>query len=234
VVETVTIESRFRGPPDSANGGYACGLLARRMDGAVEVTLRKPPPLDEPLEVEVENGGGSLLDGNELVAAARTAEVGVEVPEPVSVSDAEAAAERFTHYHDHPFPTCFVCGPGRAAGDGLRIFPGAVGGREIVAAAWTPDGSFANQDGSVLEEIVWGALDCPTSFGGGLQGEFSTSVLGRLTGRLVGSLEVGRPHVVIGWPIGADGRKWEGGSALFTDRGELKAYARGLWIELKK
>jgi hypothetical protein len=234
MVETVTIETRFRGPPDSANGGYACGLLARRMDGAVEVTLRRPPPLEKPLEVEVENGGGSLLDGNELVAAARAAEVDVDVPESVSVDDAEAAAERCALLHDHPFPTCFVCGPDRAPGDGLRIFPGPVDGRLIVAAAWTPVDSLAHPDGRVVEEVVWGALDCPTSFGGALQGEFSTSVLGRLTGRIVGPLEAGRPHVVVAWPIGADGRKWEGGSALFSDSGELKAYARGLWIELRE
>jgi hypothetical protein len=60
------------------------------------------------------------------------------------------------------------------------------------------------------------------------------SVLGRLTARLLGPLEAERPHVVIGWPLGADGRKWEGGSALYAEGGELKGYARGLWIELRK
>jgi hypothetical protein len=38
---------------------------------------------------------------------------------------------------------------------------------------------------------------------------------------------------VIGWPIGEDGRKREGGSAIFTIDGELLASAAGLWIELK-
>jgi hypothetical protein len=170
MVETVVIERRFCGPPDSANGGYACGLLARRMTGPVEVTLRRPPPLEKPLEVEVEDAGGSLLDGNELVAAARAAELEVEVPEPVSQTEAETAAQRCELLlHDHPFPTCFVCGPDRSERDGLRIFPGPVDGREIVAAAWTPDRSLADPDGSVREEIMWAALDCPTSFGGGLR-----------------------------------------------------------------
>ena len=39
--------------------------------------------------------------------------------------------------------------------------------------------------------------------------------------------------MVIGWPIGRDGRKSEGGSAVFTADGELLARARGLWIELR-
>ena len=29
--------------------------------------------------------------------------------------------------HEHPLPTCFVCGPARAKGDGLRIFAGPLG-----------------------------------------------------------------------------------------------------------
>ena len=40
------IERRFNGPPDSGNGGIACGLLASTVDFPVpEVTLRLPPPL---------------------------------------------------------------------------------------------------------------------------------------------------------------------------------------------
>jgi hypothetical protein len=41
----VTIERRFRGPSESGQGGYSCGLLARAIDApAAEVTLRAPPP----------------------------------------------------------------------------------------------------------------------------------------------------------------------------------------------
>ena len=39
----VRIDRRFRGPADSANGGYAAGLLASFLDGPAEVTLRLPP-----------------------------------------------------------------------------------------------------------------------------------------------------------------------------------------------
>ena len=39
---TMTIPHRFRGPPNSGNGGYVCGMLARNIAGAAEVTLRAP------------------------------------------------------------------------------------------------------------------------------------------------------------------------------------------------
>jgi hypothetical protein len=57
-------------------------------------------------------------------------------------------------------------------------------------------------------------------------------MLGRLTGEIMSPIEPGAPIIVIAWPIGSEGRKWEGGTALFTDAGELKALSRGLWIEL--
>ena len=31
---TVVIEHRYRGPPDSANGGYAAGVLGSKLDAA--------------------------------------------------------------------------------------------------------------------------------------------------------------------------------------------------------
>jgi hypothetical protein len=39
-MQTMTIARRFRGPPNSGNGGYVCGMLARHIAGAAEVTLR--------------------------------------------------------------------------------------------------------------------------------------------------------------------------------------------------
>jgi hypothetical protein len=57
-METMTIPRRFRGPPNSGNGGYVCGMLARHIAGAAEVTLRAPPPLETELSV-VEAGATS-------------------------------------------------------------------------------------------------------------------------------------------------------------------------------
>ena len=39
-VAELRLEERFCGPPASANGGYACGIIAELLGGDVEVTLR--------------------------------------------------------------------------------------------------------------------------------------------------------------------------------------------------
>ena len=232
--ETVVIERRFRGPPDSANGGYASGVLARRLEGAVEVTLRVPLPLDAELQVVSEGPDLQLRQGDTVLAQARRSELDLKVPEPVSLEEAEAAADRSQALQEHPYPGCFGCGPEREGDDGLRLFPGPIDERAIAACAWTPSKALADEHGRVRPEIVWVALDCPTWWGGNLHGEQRLSVLGRLTGEIMSPLEVGDPLIVVAWPIGAEGRKWEGGSALFTEAGELKALSRGLWIELRE
>ena len=48
-VAGLRLEERFCGPPATANGGYACGIIAELLGGDVEVTLRRPPPLGRPL-----------------------------------------------------------------------------------------------------------------------------------------------------------------------------------------
>ena len=65
----LVVAPRFCGPPDSANGGYASGLIAACLDGQAEITLRRPPPLARPMAVE-RDGEGSVrvLDGDVLIA----------------------------------------------------------------------------------------------------------------------------------------------------------------------
>jgi len=153
--ENILIPARYQGPDGSANGGYACGLVAARLDTAVaEVTLRLPPPLETALRVERDAAGVRVLAGDVLVADAVPSEVELEPP-PVSSAEAEAAAERTTVFAEHEFPRCFVCGPLRDEGDGLRIFPGPV--RDgVVAAPWRAR--------DVSPELVWAAIDCIGAF----------------------------------------------------------------------
>jgi hypothetical protein len=232
---SIIIGKRFCGPPESANGGYVCGVLAAFVDGAAEVTLRLPPPLDRPLDVERFSGGDvALRDGDGVIAEAAPTTFDIEVPKPVSIERAQQAAQHSIALDDKsPFRTCFVCGSQRGEGDGLRIFPGRVDGRDIVAAPWTPDASLAGGDGAVRPEFVWAALDCPSGFGVGF-GPETIVVLGKLAAKIVAPVEVGLRYVVIGWPLGSDGRKLYGGSALFTEDGALCGYARATWVTLKK
>jgi hypothetical protein len=211
------IPPRFNGPPDSANGGYACGIVSEALGGGFEVTLLRPPPVG----VDLDLVGHELKQRDVVIAEARrlTAPI-LDAPEPVSVEHAREASKRYPGFEHHAYPTCFTCGPARD--DGLRIFPGPVEGREgVVASPWTPQ--------QVRPEIIWAALDCPS---GWAVDDFQREgvLLGRMGATLRSMPETGREAVVIGWPIDVDGRKRYAGSALFDEAGELLAAARSTWI----
>lgn len=230
----VFIDSRFHGPPHSANGGYACGAVAALADQPVTVSLRVPPPLDHTMSARTEDGGRVWVhDGDTLVAEATPAEpVDVEVPAVVGLEAARTASEHYVGFHEHPFPTCWTCGPDRPAADGLRIFTGAVDGAEadLVAAVWTPDADVDAGDGTVLGPHVWAALDCPSYFGA-VRDE--PALLARLTADLRAPVRVGEPYVVLGWTAGpAEGRKRHGGSAVLDAEGSVVAVARSMWVTL--
>ena len=212
------IDPRFNGPPGSGNGGYTCGLVAELVGEPAEVTLKHPPPLGRTLRFD----GSRLWDGDTLVAEARPADVDVTPPEPVGLEEAARASERYPGFERHAFPTCFVCGPDRREGDGLRIFAGPVPGRDLFAAPWV-----AAAD--VARPLVWAALDCPGAIAVGFPARGET-VLGRFGARVDAVPEPGSRCVVVAWPLGEDGRKLYAGTALFSEAGEPLAVARATWI----
>ena len=233
MAETIVIEPRFRGPPDSANGGYACAMAAQWIDGPAEVTLRAPPPLGTSLHVRRDGDGVELLDeADAVIVQARPATVEIDIPDAVSLDEARRASERYPWRDRHPYPTCFVCGPQREAGDGMQIFPGPVDSGVLYGAPWTPEPSLADAGGTVRDEFVWAALDCPGGIVVDLFGEVGLILLGRLAADLRSPVRAGEDYVVQAWPIEREGRKLHTGTALFTADGELCAVARAVWIEL--
>jgi hypothetical protein len=231
VSESLSIPRRFNGPLEGGNGGYCSGVVAGFLEGAAEVSLRRPVPLDTPLDVVREDDGSvRVLDGEALVVEARSApELEVEVPAPVSPHEARLAAGRYRGLSDGLFSRCFVCG--RAREDAFGVFAGAVEGRQLVASPWTPPSWTADAAGRVLPEFVWAVLDCPTYFALYMNGELPISVLARLTARIDAPVVAGEEHVVIAWPIETDGRKRHAGSAVLSPDGEALAVARALLIE---
>jgi hypothetical protein len=232
VKATVLIDERFRGPSESANGGYACAMAAQWLDGPAEVTLRAPPPLGRELRVEQEEGAVALFDAETLIARAVPTVVEVDVPAFVGMESARRAAARYPWRDRHPYPSCFVCGPLREAGDGLRIFPGPVDDGSLYAAPWTPEPSLADSRDRVRDEFVWGALDCPSGIVTDLFGDVGLILLGRLAADLRSPVESGRSYVLQAWPIEREGRKLKTASALFSEEGTLCAVGRAVWIEL--
>ena len=232
--ESVTIDRRFNGPPDSAQGGYACGLIAERIDSpAAAVSLRAPPPLETPLEVRRGADGAVVLyDGELRIADGAAAQLDLAVPEPVSPESAARASEDFPWRDRHPFPTCFGCGPQRSPQEAIAVLPGPVPGRDLVAAPWTPLDEFAGPDGAVTPLYTWAALDCPTSFGA-LSADAPTHVLAHLQARLLAPVRAGEPHTVIAWQVGREGRKAFGAAAIHAADGTLCAVSEGLWIQVR-
>jgi hypothetical protein len=230
VSQTLSVPGRFNGPLTSGHGGYCSGVIAGFVEGPAEVTLRSPVPLDTRLDVARQDDGSiRVLDGETLVAEAHSApELELEVPSSVGVEAARQASTRYRGRPDGLFGRCFVCGRGRE--DALGVFAGTVDGRQLVASPWTPAPWTAGDSGQVLPEFIWAVMDCPTYFA--IYRETRPlSFLGRMIARIDAPVAVGAEHVVIAWPISADGRKHQAGAAVLSADGEVLAAARALMIE---
>ena len=228
----VTIAPRFCRPAGAGNGGYVAGLVASFAAEPVEVRLRLPQPLGVPLGVHAREGGAlELRAGSALLASATPAALELEVPAAVPADAARAAEQHYLGHRSHPEPGCFVCGPARMPGDGLRLFPGGVihEGVPRVAATWRPDASLAGTRDRVRPEFISAALDCPGYFA--LMSEPRPALLGSLTCRIDGAVAVGEPCVVVGWRLGGEGRKHRAATALYGAAGRCVARARAVWIE---
>ena len=230
----ISIPRRFAGPPTMGHGGYVAGLFATRTKGAVQVTLRRPTPLDVDLDlVELEDGRLELRHGDDVVTESQPASFTIDPPKPPTAAAARASApgspaffnERGVH------PTCFGCGNVRDEGDALRIFAGPVevDGRAQVAAAWTPGPAFASPDGTVDTHWVAAALDCPGAFAF-IVDDKRAGLLGRILFEQYADVRADDEYVVTGWQIGEDGRKLFAGTALFDDGGALVAAAHATWF----
>ena len=227
----LVIARRFRGPPTSGNGGYTCGMLAAVASKPVEVRLVQPPPLDTPLEIvdEPETGGLRLVHGSDTIAIATPKTFELEVPRPPPYATALAAVGNYEGFQEHAYSDCFVCGPVRQRGDGMRVFAAPIPGMDVVAAAWMPDRSLVGADGKVLPEFMWAVLDCPGFFatGAAIRGP----LLGTYAARIDRRVHLDAPCVVIVWALKHDGRKHVVGTAIFDNFGELCGRALATWIE---
>ena len=236
--DSVLIERRYCGPPASANGGYAAGRLAAALGEGIEhpvqVRLHRPPPLDVPLTVEKQaTDTAQLIDRGELVATATRTDTDPAPFAPASLRQAELAGQPLDP-EQHPFPRCFVCGPLREHGDGLRIFPGPIPDADTCAAVWTPDQNLSSSGDEVRSEFVWAALDCASGVPLLLLDPNSRPcVLATITARVRARPAVAEPHILTSKVIGMEGRKRFTQAMLSTADGETCAIGSAIWIELK-
>ena len=231
-VEHFEIAQRFCGPPRSGNGGYTCGRIAKPLGNTVAVRLKAPPPLQVELRLESSHDEARLFCESTLIGEARRTQLDLRPPPGPSYERAAEAAQLFRWFKSHRFPGCFVCGPERQHNDGLRIFPGPMEGTSTIAAPWAPDPSLADEAGHVKAEFLWSALDCTGAFTLFPLPVGVSIVLGELAASIVGTVEVGDHCVVIGWPMGGEGRKHLAGTAIYAPQGRLVAAGRAIWLEV--
>ncbi len=215
----IIVPGRFNGPPGSANGGYSAGVFAATFSAGTvsEVTLRLPPPLDTPLSIV--DGQVRAPDGSVVAEIAPADGVDTVVP-PTGYADAVGASASYAGFTDHPFPTCYVCGPERT--DGLRLFPGRRCD-DTTAAPWIVPGD-------VSPAMIWAALDCPG--GWAVIGAGRPYVLGRIAVVLDRMPEPGDHCVVVGATAASEGRKARVHTTLYGPDGDVLARARATWIAI--
>ncbi|MGR6966484.1 hypothetical protein ACU610_18665 [Geodermatophilus sp. URMC 61] len=229
-MSTLTVPTRFCGPPGTANGGWLAGTLATLVDApTVSVRLRRPVPLERPLRVRTD-GAAELYDDAELLARAEPSSLDLEIPQPPSVAQAAAAVEALPPWADHPFPRCWGCGPERPVGDGLRTRVGPLPGRpELWAGVWRPTADLPAVSGAAAPETVWAALDCPSSMPLWTEPP-GPLLLGTITAQQQRPVPVGADSVLLAWVLEREGRRSTTASALVSPDGEVAARARAVWF----
>jgi len=236
---TISIADRFRGPPQSGNGGYVAGVAASLLDSdtAVEVTLRAPIPLDIPLTVHRGKEFTTIMRDETLIAEVREDALDLEIPDPPdweSASDAQPKSPSFLERINPIIPSgvgfhpiCFCCGAEHE--DGLSVYAAPVLDGEQVAAVWQTKTDWAEPDGFLPDSFLWTALDCPGQFAF-VAADIFTGMLGRITGEIKQRAKAGDEYLVTGWRVGIEGKKHIAGTAIFDRNDNLLAAAKSVWI----
>ncbi len=226
------------------HGGYVAGLVAAAIDGPAQITLRRPTPVDAPLELVAGEGGTwQLRDGDQLLVEAQPSTLDIDVPPVPTIEQARSAEAGSPSFWDERgvHPICLGCGTSREDDHGLGITVGPleVDGHEEVAGLWRPRPEHARPEHARLDQggadstvdrlWVLAALDCPGSMAFIARGE-RAGLLGRIVFEQYAPAQVGVDHVVIGWQIGHDETRMYAGTALATADGTVLAAARATWF----
>lgn len=244
--DTLTIPMGFNGPRLSGNGGYVAGRLAQKFterfggDGTVEITLRSVVPIETAMtltKVKDANGIDALMmrDGDTLICEARAGTVSHLTPPPAPTDWAEVMrrGEQGGSPADGDYGACLVCGKSRGLGDGLRVWGTSGPQPGYSLSCYLPHANHADSSGRIRPEFVWGTLDCPGAYAAQDDGDMRPALTGRMTAKVIEPPKVGERCAVVGWRIGAEGRKLYSGTALYTESGRLCALGTCTWIVLK-
>ena len=194
----------LNGPRATANGGYACGVVARHVDGPAHVSLRRPVPLGTPLELERHDDGHvTLHDGEILIAEGDPAlPLDLEPPYRPTVEEARAATARAPGRlaRTCSAPAGSACRPPRHDGLGVGssarwlAHPGAGGEAAAVLDAGA-GGARGRLGGTQLPELHAAAVGRHTT----------PSLLAAMHAELLEPMPAGEPVALVGWTLGLRG-----------------------------
>ena len=228
----VVLERRFNGPPATANGGYACGVVARHVDGPAMVSLRRPVPLGTPLELERHDDGHvTLHDGSELIAEADPdAAAGLRAALPaVRRGGPRRRRRRPGACPRRSAPATSAPGP---HGRPRRRFGPLPADPALTGAVLLAGPDVPQHDGVLADEIVWAALDCP-SYTPPLWGDGARASWPGCARSCSTPVPAGEPLTVVGWSLATEGRKHRSATAILASDGRMLARAEALWIRLR-
>lgn len=232
----IMVPRQFRGPPVTANGGYICGVLSNAVGGRGQAMLRSGVPLDvEVILSDAEDGGVVLhnAEGVLLGTAKPAADEAIPMPPaPPTVEQARKAQAGSVFAQRSLHRGCFSCCIEREDGEGLGVHVGQIEGAPEgqCAGLWTPHANFADADGTMPDEITWGALDCSGSMAWFIKTGAPVGLLGTMAGEVLKKPKAGETYVVVAWTREVEGRKYFAGVALFDAAGEVMARSGQIWI----
>lgn len=155
--------------------------------------------------------------------------------ESVTVDAAAAARGRFAGHDEHAAPECVSCGVGERS---MRVWAGALDdGTNRFATDWIPPSWAADEDGVVLKQFIWMALDCTSGFFVSGTSADRNAVTVQFTVETLAPIHAGETYVMVGfdgnWVGGWDGRKRGAGAAIFDASGLLVAQADSFWVAVE-
>lgn len=218
---SIRIPEGCNGPAGSANGGVAAGTMAQLVAGPATVRLQAPPPLGVDLAVRAAGAEVSATspDGTVVMTVRPTDPPDLDIP-VIDPSAVGAGAP----YPDHPAATCVVCGQHHRRG--LRLFPAPVPGHVGVVGTWWTPPDWAIEDGRLRDDLLWGVLDCPGALAVmHAEDQPVFAALGSITGELVAPVAAGEQVLVLGFALGAEGRRRPAGTAVLGPDGDLRAHS---------
>tara|TARA_B100001939_G_scaffold345686_1_gene362828 strand:- start:23100 stop:23822 length:723 start_codon:yes stop_codon:yes gene_type:complete len=240
MIQRITIDKRFQGPPFGANGGYCIGLalqaLGQEYPMAAEVSLYKPIPMDVPLSLSRQDGMSRLHQDDTLLVEGKPYDLDAvlkDIPPGVTYEEALAAEKACVFPGYNPFRDCYVCGDRRDPRDAPHLMSGPVAGRKdgLLACVWRPSLYLADEGETVSTLQMAAVLDCPSAWAIFEPGE--KALIGRQHLALLKEVTVAQDYIVTSWPIRRDGRKLFSGAAIFDHNGDLLGAAKSTWIRIE-